>query len=47
MRETRALDARGDARVPVIEDPRECYGVASICRLLEIIGLFCRISSFL
>ena len=25
----------------------ECYGVASISRLLKIIGLFCRISSLL
>ena len=23
------------------------YGVATMCRLLKIIGLFCRISSFL
>jgi len=33
--------------VCVCERERETYGVATISRLLKIIGLFCRISSIL
>ena len=33
--------------MPHFHESRHTYGVATICRLLKMIGLFCRISSLL